>query len=89
MSVAGGHGGGPHRAKLAHVQRQTGGDGDGGDGAVALTLVAHKKSKASPYNFKLEGDGDGGDGGVQLCGGGWPHHGGQAEAVEQPRAYDK
>ena len=47
------------------------------------------KSKASPYNFKLEGDGDGGDGGVQLCGGGWPHHGGQAEAVEQPRAYDK
>ena len=47
------------------------------------------KSKASPYNSKLEGDGDGGDGGVQLCGGGWPHLGGQAEAVEQPRAYDK
>ena len=27
--------------KLAHVQRQTAGDGDGGDGGVALTLVAH------------------------------------------------
>ena len=38
---------------------------------------------------EMEGDGDGGDGGVQLCGGGWPHHGGLAEAVEQPRAYDK
>ena len=38
------------------------------------------KSKASPYNSKLEGDGDGGDGGVQLCGGG------VAEAVEQPYA---
>ena len=36
MSAAGGHGGGPHRAKLAHVQRQTGGDGDGGDGGVQL-----------------------------------------------------
>ena len=47
------------------------------------------KSKASPYNSKLEGDGDGGDGGVQLCGRGWTHHGGKAEAVEQPRAYDK
>ena len=31
------------------------------------------KSKASPYNSKLEGDGYGGHGGVQLCGGGWPH----------------
>ena len=41
MSAAGRHGGGPHRAKLAHVQRQTAGDGDGGDGGVALTLVAH------------------------------------------------
>ena len=43
VSAARGHGGGPHRAKLAHVQRQTGGDGDGGDGGVALTLVAHKE----------------------------------------------
>ena len=43
VSAAGGHGGGLHRAKLAHVQRQTGGDGDGGDGGVALTLVAHKE----------------------------------------------
>ena len=39
------------------------------------------KSKASPYNSKLEGDGDGGDGGVQLCGGGWPHHGGQQKLL--------
>ena len=61
MSIAGEHGGGPHRAKLVHVQRQTGG----------------------------EEDGDGGHGGAQLSEDGCPHLGGQAEAVEQPWAYDE
>ena len=45
-SIAGEHGGGPHRAKLVHVhctlyivQRQTGGeeDGDGGHGGAQLS----------------------------------------------------
>ena len=38
-SIAGGHGGGPHRAKLVHVQRQTRGekDGYGGHGGAQLS----------------------------------------------------
>ena len=38
-SIAGEHGGGPHRAKLVYVQRQTGGgeDGDVGHGGAQLS----------------------------------------------------
>ena len=42
VSAAGGHGGGPHRAKPAHVQRQTGGK---------LVMKRYKMEEMEEHNF--------------------------------------